>query len=235
MIHVEIAPNATLRALLDRHPHVGGVSERPGASLAWTVGERRREVRVGDVAAPLRGLPELVDNNPLVCADVFSVPDAASTLACIALGPLILAGLLTESPTMLTSVASDEAVVEGFLAAMGWRDGIAIGSAPADFKGAAAASVMAAISTPERLDDLDDLYRERYSRSFFVVEHAEPTWDVEVVIGKPFAAYRLRINPDEPTSLLTVQTMADLDGKLGAAQIVHSFNIMNGFEESLGI
>lgn len=235
MVDVEIAPNSALRSLLDRHPHVDRISERPGAALAWTVGERRREVRVGDAGAPLLGLPELVDNNPLVCADVFSVPNAATTLACIALGPLILAGLLTESPTMLTSVACDDAVVEGFLAAMGWRDGIAIGAAPTDFKGAAAATVMAAISTPERLDDLDDLYRERYSRSFFVVERAKETWDVEFVVGKPYAAYRLRIAPDEPTSLLTIQTMGDLDGKLGAAQIIHAFNVMNGFEESLGI
>lgn len=204
-------------------------------ALAWQVAGRHREVRVGDVDAPLLGLPELVDNNPLVCADVFSVPDPGATLACMAAGPLILAGLLTESPTMLASVACDAAVVDGFLAAMGWRDGIAIGSAPTNFQGAAAATVMAAIATPECLDDLDDLFRERYSRSFFVVEHNESAWDVEFVIGKPYAAYRLRITPDQPTSLLTVQTMADLNGKLGAAQVLHAFNIMNGFEESLGI
>jgi N-acetyl-gamma-glutamylphosphate reductase len=36
-------------------------------------------------------------------------------------------------------------------------------------------------------------------------------------------------------SLLTVQVMIDRNGKGGAAQVVHAFNVMNGFEESLGI
>jgi N-acetyl-gamma-glutamylphosphate reductase len=56
-----------------------------------------------------------------------------------------------------------------------------------------------------------------------------------LVAGKPFSAYRLRVVPDEPNSLLTVRLLSDPLGKCGAAQVVHAMNVMCGFEESLGI
>jgi N-acetyl-gamma-glutamylphosphate reductase len=47
--------------------------------------------------------------------------------------------------------------------------------------------------------------------------------------------YRLRVTPNDNASLLTIQVLADRDGKCGAAQVVHMMNVMAGFEETLGL
>ncbi|MFX9858936.1 hypothetical protein ABTP71_18620, partial [Acinetobacter baumannii] len=81
---------------------------------------------------------------------------------------------------------------------------------------------------------LASLFDECYQRAFFV--GAAETWDTREVAGKPHAVYHLRLTPgQEQTSLLTVQVMADREGKCGAAQIVHKLNVMCGLEETLGI
>jgi hypothetical protein len=176
-----------------------------------------------------------MDNNPLVCADAASVPDPASTLALIALGPLIRAGLLHERPTLMINVEADETQVDAFLAREGWREGATVSSESLDFGSVVAATVMAEVRTPKRLEDLDDLYEECYGRSFFVRRDEMADWDVSLVQGKPHALYRMRIAVEDPVSLLTIQVMADRDGKCGAAQIVHCMNVMAGFEETFGI
>ena len=104
-----------------------------------------------------------------------------------------------------------------------------------DFGTVVAATVISAIQTPDRLEDLDDLYEEAFGRSFFVRRDEASEWDVKLVKSKPHSLYRMRISPDKPQSLLTVQVMADKDGKCGAAQVVHCMNVMAGFEETLGI
>ena len=104
-----------------------------------------------------------------------------------------------------------------------------------DLDGVVAATVVVAIKTPERLEEVDEMYEERYGHSFYVRRDEESTWHVSLVKDKPHALYRLRIAPDQPASLLTIQVMADLNGKCGAAQVVHAMNIMAGFEESLGL
>ncbi len=206
-----------------------------GAELAWKDGERNREIYVGRPDVSPMGVVELTDNNPLVCADAFSVPSPASTLAVLAMGPLAEAGLIAERPVMLVNVDSDEDELAAFLATYGWRDGALTSYEPMDLSGVVAASVICSVPTPERLEDLDDLFEERYGRSFFVRRSDEEAWDTKMVAGKPHAAYRLRVSPDEPNSLLTIQIMADCNGKCGAGQIVHAMNVMCGFEESLGI
>jgi N-acetyl-gamma-glutamylphosphate reductase len=101
--------------------------------------------------------------------------------------------------------------------------------------GVVVATVIAAIQTPPRLQDIDDLYEERFGRSFFVQRQDSGDWDVKLVLGTQNAVYRLRIAPDEPQSLLTIQVMADENGKCGAGALVHAMNVMAGFEESLGL
>ncbi len=94
---------------------------------------------------------------------------------------------------------------------------------------------MAAVTTPDEPDDFDALFEEAYSRSFFVRRDETSPWDLDLVRGRPHAVYRLRLTPDEPLSLLTIQVMAARDGKAGAAQTIHALNIMAGFEETLGL
>ncbi|HWA82015.1 MAG TPA: hypothetical protein VG820_01175, partial [Fimbriimonadaceae bacterium] len=184
---------------------------------------------------PLRGLVELIDNNPLVCADEFSLPSPAATLALIALGPLAEAGLIVERPTMLVNVEAEEEEISAFLEPLGWADGLTVSSETVDLGGAVAATIICAVATPDRIEDLDDLFDERYGRSFFVRRDEASDWHVSLVLDRPYAVYRLRISPDMPYSLLTIQVMASREGKCGAAQVVHALNVMCGFEESLGI
>lgn len=231
-----IAEDPALRRLLAAHPGVESSScIDSGAAISWVEGSRARSVFAGRPELPLIGVVELTDNNPLVCADTFSVPSASATLAVLALGPLAEAGLIVERPTMLMSAEGSEGDANPFLASLGWQDGLTVAVDPVDLGSVVAATVVCSIVTPERLEDIDDLFDERYGRSFFVHRDEESSWDVSLVAGRPHAIYRLRVAPDHPNSLLTIRIMADRDGKCGAAQVVHAFNVMCGFEESLGI
>lgn len=230
------ANEPNLANLLRIHPRVTEVhlADSPVA-LSWDQNGWKREIRIGDPGQPLKGLVELMDNNPLVCADSMSLPGPAATLALVALGPVLDAGIVIEAPTFLTNIEADEDEIGLFLTTVGWEEGVTVMGEPKDMEGVVAATAICAIKPPERLDDIDDIFEERYSRSFFVRRDESAEWHVQVVQGKPWAAYRLRIAPDEPNSLLTIQVMADGNGKCGAAQVVHAFNVMCGFEESLGV
>jgi hypothetical protein len=221
--------------LLRRHLKVSVVEVAPVAGIQFRQGTWDREVVRGDASAELYGLVELMDNNPLVCADRASIPTPAGVLAAIALGPLAIAGLLTEAPTILANVDDDPALIEALLARDGWTQGVVLSTEGIPLDGVFAATAIAAIQTPDRLQDIDDLYEERFGRSFFVHRDEESPWDIQLIKGRQGAAYRLRIAADEPQSLLTIQVMADSNGKCGAGGLVHAMNVMAGFEESLGL
>lgn len=78
MIEVSCPQRPVLRALLSSHPQVALLPE-PTLHLQWSQGERQREVLDDALACDLRGLVEIVDNNPMVCADRFAVPGPAAT------------------------------------------------------------------------------------------------------------------------------------------------------------
>lgn len=224
-----------VRAILNRHPRVGSVAEQEDPGIWFADGAWSREVRRGDADLPLFGLLELMDNNPLVCADSISVPSAAGTLALLALGPAAAAGLLLERPAIVLNTAGSEQEVEAALRSAGWTEGADIHEEPLDLGDVLVATGMAVVETPADVTDLEDVYEERFGRSFFVRRTLESDWRPDIVQGTPFAAYRLSLAPDLPTSLLTIRVMADRNGKCGAAQLVHAMNVMCGFEETLGI
>lgn len=235
MIDLACSGDPAVLALLKRHPRVSRVEETPGENLQFVQGSWERRVIAGNPNLPIAGLVDQMDNNPLVCADQVSVPDAASTLALIALAPLINAGILLETPTVLLNFEADAARLDAFLARHHWSEGATMACQPMELDSVFAATVIAVIRTPDRLEDIDDLYEEAYGRSFYVRRSEAGDWDVKNVAGQPFALFRLRIGVDEGQSLLTILVMADRDGKCGAAQKVHCMNLMAGFEESLGI
>jgi len=224
----------SVRALLSTHPGVELIDGPAAHPIEFEVNGWNRSVGMGSREG-FRGLVELLDNNPLVCADTFSVPDVGGTLALVALGPLIRAGLILEPPAILASFELDEDGVSDALATEGWTGGILPHSEHQPTGSVVALNAMALVRLDGDLDQLDELYDEVYGRSFFVRHVEDGEWDVDLVEGKPWAAYRLRVSPGEGQALLTVQTMADIDGKVGAAQLVHAMNVMAGFEESLGI
>jgi len=225
----------SLLSLLRKHPRVKEVLPGGDRGLRFQQGDWKRSIAVGDPSLAVCGLVEMMDNNPLVCTDSASVPDAGSTLALIALGPLVRAGLLVEPPTVMTNFPAEADLIGRFLDREGWSQGVTYALEPIDLDPVFVASVISAIKTPARLEDIDDLYEEAYGRSFFVRREEESAWDVGLVHSKAFAAYKMRIAPDEPNSLLSIQVMADKDGKCGAAQVVHCMNVMAGFEGTLGI
>lgn len=240
MRQLEVAApvDSELRHRLKGHPGVILVEgAAPTEGLAWRQnGAWHRRLTVGDARCEVYGLVETMDNNPMVCADVVSVPSPGVMLALIALNPLIWGGLLVESPALMTSVPIDEAELREALARVGWSEDVQLSVEALELEGCAALTALAAVHTPANLAEIDALYEEAYGRSFYVREalDSEP-WNVGLVKGTPRAVYRLRITPDEPTSLLTVQVLADRSGKLGAGGLVHAMNVMAGFEESVGV
>ena len=234
MVQIVRPSDPALARLLSLHPFVFLVDGRfDGLSILQ--GEWRRELVVGDPSCEVAGLVELIDNNPLVCCDRASVPGAVATLALVGLGPLARAGLILEEPVVQVAGGVDDGTVSAFLGREGWDGGVAVSVGDEDLKGAVAANIVAVVPTPGDWGEIDGLYRESYAHSFYVRESSEGVWDAGTVIGRPYACYRLSHTAGDGTSLLTVQVMADRDGKCGAAQVVHAMNVMCGFEESLGI
>lgn len=181
------------------------------------------------------GLIEIMDNNPLVCADSASTPGKAATLALIALAPLIKAGIILEQPSAVFSFEGDYNEVEKSLALMGWNQGIVCAGDPIQNQQILAATVLAAIRMPKDTSELDDLFEESYARSFFIRRgKPQDNWQ-ETLKHQPFAVYSFHpIEPSEET-ILRINVLSDAEGKAGSAQMVHMLNIMAGFEEDAGL
>lgn len=229
MIRVVRPSDEALLRLLGSHSGVELVSGSCASALCLSQDGWERRLVVGDPSIEAGGLVELADNNPMVCADVVGVPGPVATLALIALGPLVQAGLVLEEPVMQVAGAALEDV-SGYLGRS-----VLVSYGGEDLRGCVAVNAMAEIATPGDWSEIDELYRERFAHSFYVREHTGEGWDVSMVKGRPFALYSLSYTQGDGTSLLTIKAMADRDGKCGAAQIVHAMNVMCGFEESLGI
>ena len=225
--------SAALLKLLAKHPFVSNVEHGSEPGLTFLVAGKTRRIEVGSPDLEVTGLPELMDNNPMVCADQISVPDPASTLLLICLGPLAEAGLIAEPPQASLSAPFDSHLAHAFLSREGWTGGIQANVFPTRDPAVYEAIVEVKITQPSDEGQLNELYAERFARSFFVEQDQASGWQPSLVKGKPFAAYRLAW--DEPSATLTVRAMADREGKCGAAQVVHAMNIMVGYEETAGL
>ncbi|MBS1707538.1 MAG: hypothetical protein JSS65_02325 [Armatimonadetes bacterium] len=235
MVTVEPCADPVLAALLGRHPEVQwGTGAPTEGRITWDQRGWQRTLAFDSRLGQVSGLIELADNNPFVCADVASVPTPLTTLALIALGPLARAGLVAEAPVLLSSFASDAPDLDRELAAIGLQFDMVVQVEPQDLGSVLAIAAMVEVPTLQDMSEIDGLFDECYGRSFFVQE-AAGEWDTALIAGKPGAVYRLRQTPGDPNTLLTVQVMADRDGKCGAAQVVHTFNVMCGYEEFIGL
>lgn len=232
MVRVGRPSDPTLAALLAGHPGIVIEGERGDGLHFWQEG-RERSVVVGDTSAEVYGLVELIDNNPMVCADRVSVPGLVATLASIAFGPLVRAGLVTEQPSLLLGSHEHLGELEDALVSLGWDHGAVVADVGADPGDVVTARALVMVPTPEDFADLDALFEEAYGRSLYV--QLRDTFEPAETAGRPFAVCSLAVTPDEPVSLLSVSVALDRRGKGGAAQMVHAFNVAAGFEESLGI
>jgi hypothetical protein len=148
---------------------------------------------------------------------------------------LIESGLLAEAPVVLCSIPVDEDELGLAVSQAGWNSGISCAVEPLDLGTVAAVTVMAAISTPEDISEIGELYEERYGRSLYIRKGSAAEWDHQLVVDSPIALYQLSVGVDHPQSLLPIRVMADQHGKLGETGMIHAMNVMAGFEESLGI
>ncbi len=226
--------NAEIQSLLVRHPEVDASLETTCAGVEFFT-NRTRFIYGDPSQSDLGGVIELMDNNPLVCADSAWVPNPAGTLAVLALGPLLEAGLVVEPPAVLLSFEAEEDGVNEALATIGYTDGVTFNCENHDLGTVRGAYCLAKFQNPQSFDEIDDIYDERYGRSFFVRREENEPWARELVEGKPWACYRLELSEGESQSILAIHVMADIHGKIGAAQFVHTLNVMCGFEESLGL
>lgn len=229
-MRIETASSADplVRSLLEKHPRIDRVLPGDTPGIEFVQSGWRRRVLAGGSSAWM-GLPELVDNNPLVCADEFSVPGPLATLAAIAIRPLVTAGLLVDAPVVISNIEPESDDLSAYVGS-----DILVQVDTVDLGSVAAITTLAEIGHVEDPDELDELFSECYGRSHFVRLCADE-WDTSFVLGKPHAAYRLRISPGDSTSILGIQVMADKQGKCGATQLVHAMNVMAGFEESLAL
>ncbi len=236
MLQADRPADQALCRLLAGHPRVE-LSSTPSDEgvLVFRESGKERRVFFGGTGGEIVGLVETMDNNPMVCAGSVRVPTADSTLALIALSPLVRAGLVCDEPAVAFSFEPGCSDLEEQMALVGLVGPVAAHVDVQDLGTVFSANVMAEIPGGIGPDDVADLFFESYGRSFFVRSFIGAEWDTELVAGKPWAATRLRITPGEGNSLVTVQVMADRDGKCGAAQVVHAMNVMCGFEESLGL
>lgn len=182
-----------------------------------------------DVDGPY-GLTELMDNNPLVCAKQASVTGAGASLTLIALGPLAKAELILDMPAIaLNFQEPNPEEINAALATEGWRAGASVATAD-DLPEVFEAQCLANIRTQDA-SDLDNLYAECFGRSFFVRASTETP-----EAGDPHATYSISVaDHGDGTALATVTARSARDGKVGAGGLVHLFNVMCGFEESLGV
>lgn len=224
-----------LDELLATHPGVEFAGASPLKGIEFEQGDWARRVLQGEPEIELRGLVELMDNNPLVCADEASVPSSGATLALIALGPLIRAGILSGVPELEFNFEAVEADIHAYLRPFGWQGGISVSSHGLQPEGVLTCSAAASTEGIQADTDIDALFEEAYGHAFYVRRSEVPAWDASLVLGKPYALYRLQTTPGERRGTMTIQVLADKDGKCGAAQLVHCMNVMAGFEESLGI
>ena len=235
MVTLRPCADPVLKSLFEGHPEVQwGAGEPTVGFIAWSQGDWERRLDYDGSDADVSGLIELADNNPLVCSDRATVPTPLTTLALVALGPLARAGLVADTPVLLCSFSADAPDFDRELARAGLATDVLVQIEPQDLGSVLAVTAMVEVPTLADMTEIDGLFEESYGRSFFVHE-ASDEWDTKLVAGKPGAVYRLRQTPGDPNTLLTVQVIADRDGKCGAAQVVHTFNVMCGYEEFIGL
>lgn len=231
----ECRGTATLRALLERHPGVDlGVwvpSDRLG--MRFLEGGMEREVLQGCVASDgTYGLIELMDNNPLVCAKHGSIPGALATLGLTCLGPLARAEMLAGTPNVAPSFEDDGAELAAALQLEGFSGAVQVTPSTGERRGLL--SVRCTVPLRSRsLAEVEELFSELYGRSFFL-RPAKVLADNQI-LGTPFATYSFDAALLESQGVLEIRAAADADGKCGAAQMVHMFNVMAGYEEDLGL
>jgi len=232
---VESSGSVALRDLLEKHPRVKLEGWRPSEQLMirFIEGGAERTLEQARISQDgTYGLIELMDNNPLVCAERASVPGALATLGLICLGPLARAEMLTAEPTVEPSFNEDAEELVAALRLEGFHGGVHLAPSTGERAGLLSVRCIAPLRAHSGAE-VEELFAELYGRSFFLRPAKERGEDQ--ILGSPYATYSLDAARLKGERVLEVRAIADADGKCGAAQMIHVFNVMAGFEEDLGL
>ncbi len=225
-----------LAELLSHHPRIGLVATNDDPTvLTLESPGRSRRLHIADARVEQYGLLELMDNNPIVCADDISIPSLAASLFLITLGPLLLSGLVVEPPSFVTNLNCHGTDLARAVRSVGWDDEVDIMTEAVHVGGIALATGIAVIQSVSDPEELAEFYLERFGKSPLIRMEGSTEWSPQLVEGKPLAIYRITVNPDEPTSLVSVKAMVDFTGAFQAAQMVTAMNVMYGFEDEMGL
>lgn len=230
VVPVRAFGSVALKSCLERHPFVAieSFDEQALNRMEFTT-NRQRQVYQGNPTVELYGLTELMDNNPLVCADEASVTGAAASLVMVALGPLAKAELISSMPAIALNFGPATDEIDTALAGEGWDGGSVIATEDGD-SAVLITECICEIRVPDLIEDIGALYDECFGRSFFVRKGLHPS------AGDAYASYALDVEDHrDGTALAKVTATAFREGKCGAGGLVHMFNVMCGFEESLGV
>ncbi|MBS1718140.1 MAG: hypothetical protein JSS72_10470 [Armatimonadetes bacterium] len=217
--------------LLAQHPKVSSAvhDDFPG------LGFGDRAILINDFSVAVRGLPEIMDNNPLVCANKACIPGPGETMALIALAPILRAGLTLEELIIQTNAPVSEPALGQFIGDLCALLAHEPFVEPVEYEECLVLVARMLLAEELQPQQIDDLYQESYGRSFFVQHLESPLGVPPAVHGSPAGFYRCRTEKGGGVTLVTCEVFADQNGKAGAAQLIHVMNIMCGFEENLGI
>ncbi|MHB8635820.1 MAG: hypothetical protein ACYC96_05035 [Fimbriimonadaceae bacterium] len=254
MVGIDLATSsdANVLSILRGHPGVTAAAEGPKL-LEFHQGESVREVRVGDSTAEVFGLIELIDNNPLVCAQSASIPIPAGTMASIALGPVLLAGIAVRPPILQLNIPAagsdllatlhriapidqlrlitptEDATVVAFVEGGLFGKGVLA-------QGLIAAQAVVDVPNTYGLAEVLSMFDERFGRCFYVRRDTGTGYfKPDTLVGKPFASYRAGTSKGSSETRVLIEVAADPNGKPGAAGLIHAMNVMAGLEESMGL
>jgi len=222
-INLARSSNPRIVSLLNRHSEIDAVELEPpedGSLLSFVQGDWSREIVENRSGLHPRGLLELIDNNPLICADHFSLPRADFVALLIAVGPAMQNGMIAN----LSSIESNSfTFVENndvFASELGWRLSPSVALIPTQDP----AFTITGILKPEVTHgDFLSLYIERYSRSPLIHFYETSQNGYLVKIGLP----------SENTVCVTVY--CNNPQLCFADYVVFAMNVMCGYEDSLGL
>jgi hypothetical protein len=220
--------------LVKAHPRVERSQPHSPYALEFTQSGRNRRITIGCKPQLQLGIVEIVDNNPLICADEVWLPRPSSTLVLLAAMPWVRAGLLRSIRSVEIESPTEKPEVLQCLNAIGVDGEIEVIPRTHCLQEVLEVSVLMTMKLGLRSDEVEEVFNSIYGNSFFVRSFSDRD-RTNQVHNTAIAGYTWNLVETQGVQEIAVIIAADRNGKCGASQIVHTMNVMAGYEESLGI
>lgn len=219
--------NAALRQLLLAHPKVSRVEES-NRYLFWAGKNGERSIKTTALSTDWYGLIETDDNNPLVCASSAGHPVGADALVLYGLKPLVQSNLTIGELSLISNRPFHQpSTVSQFLS--GFESDVRVQDAGGSASNLIHLEIQASVGGLEP-EDVDELFKSFYAVSFGVTTSTEPL---------PISDPRIQLNVNATRTgkdvLVGLRLTAKPEGFGGPLTTLQVFNVMNGFEDGLGV